>query len=96
MAETVQFLIEHGHTFEQITSYPPHLLGRMIVAVHRIDSQRNKEGALMSWVANNLSYEGLQKFINAKDRIGNKKSKEITPAQSRKAAIGLSKALKMG
>jgi len=89
VAETAQYLMEHGHTWSEIISYPPHLLGRMIVATHRIDDRRTKEQALISWIGSHADYKGLQSFMKNVHSKEDKKNDEITPEESRKAAIGL-------
>ena len=68
MAETAQYLIGHGHTLAQIATYPPHLLGRMIVAAHRLEARLSKERTLSVWLGTHIDKQGLQQFL--KDKQG--------------------------
>jgi hypothetical protein len=91
-AESVQFLIDNGHAWSEIEKYPPQLFGRMVVACVRLEEQRHKKWARANWASTHLNQEGLKKYLEA---TSSKRSndEEITPEQSRKAAIGLMHAL---
>lgn len=103
MAESAQYLIEHGHTHEQIVGYPPHLFGRYAVAAKRLDEQQSRTQVLNNWVSGNASFDDMQRFIGQKPsspraaagtaRHGD--SAGISPRQSRNAALGLAAALGM-
>jgi len=64
----------------------------MLVACVRLDEQRDIKEARTGWASTHLTYEGLDKYLNASSS-SKRESEEITPEQSRKAAIGLMKAL---
>ncbi len=97
MAEAAQFLIEHGHSHRQITGFPPHLFGRYAVAAYRLDAHRRRSETLSQWVAHNATFDGLKRFIsqNQSDKRQKKALQEVTPQQSRKAALGLAGVLGM-
>lgn len=88
--------MEHGHTWSDIVTYAPHMIGRFVVAAHRIDEQRGREQAVSAWVSSHADFKGLQSFVSSETKsAGKKQDREITPEQSRKAAIGLMNALNM-
>ena len=76
--------------------YPPHLFGRYAVAAHRLDEQRRRSETLSRWVAGNASFDGVKRFIGQTAAPGaGRRGPEITPEQSRNAALGLARALGM-
>ena len=103
MAESAQFLIEHGHTHEQIVGYPPHLFGRYAIAAKRLDEQQSRTQVLNNWVSGNASFDDMQRFIGQKPstpraaatRASHRAETDISPRQSRNAALGLASALGM-
>lgn len=75
--------------------YPPHLFGRYAVAAHRLDEQRRRSETLNRWVAANATFDGVKRFIGQTGPGRGRRGSEITPEQSRNAALGLARALGM-
>lgn len=81
--EVMQSLVSAGHSWADIQTYTLAEIGAFLRAVIRGDASRKVEALQVAWYGNNLSQDGLKRYVSEMQRAGgvDKEQQEESPEQ---------------